>query len=88
METKNEQNISDIFDSFVDMGKRGNNIKSALILIETKEDRLMHVSGEGKSIAESLFELCKAVPRIKHVLKVALFVLEKEEQAKATDEAN
>lgn len=48
----------------------------------------MHVSGEGKSIAESLYELCKEVPSIKHTLKVALFVLEHEKPAKATDEAN
>lgn len=88
METKNEQNISDIFDSFVEARERDNNIKSSLILIETKDERLIHVKGEEISIAESVFELCKAVPSIKHVLKVALFVLEKEEQTKATDEAN
>lgn len=88
METKNEQNISDIFDSFVETRKRDNNIKSSLVVIETNDDRLIHVEGGAKDLAISLYELCKAVPKIKHVLKVALFVLEKEEQAKATDEAN
>lgn len=45
METKNEQNISDIFDSFVEARERDNNIKSSLILIETKDERLIHVKG-------------------------------------------
>ena len=88
METKNEQNISDIFDSFVETRERDNNIKSSLILIETKDARIMHVKGRGTSISESLYELVKVVPSIKHTLKVALFVLEHEKQAKATDEAN
>ena len=45
METKNEQNISDIFDSFVETRERDNNIKSSLILIETKDERLIHIKG-------------------------------------------
>lgn len=88
METKNEQNISDIFDSFVEARGRDNNIKSSLILIETKDERLIHVKGEGISIAESVFELCKEVPSIKNVMEVVLKALEKEKQAKATDESN
>lgn len=88
METKNEQNIRDIFNSFVETRKRVNNIKSSLVVIETNDDMLIHVEGEAKDLAISLYELCKAVPSIKHTLKVALFVLEDEKQAKATDEAN
>lgn len=57
-------------------------------MIETKDARIMHVKGRGTSISESLYELVKVVPSIKHTLKVALFVLEHEKQAKATDEAN
>ena len=87
METKNEQNISDIFDSFVEARERDNNIKSSLILIETKDERLIHVKGEEISIAESVFELCKEVPSIKNVMEVVLKALEKEKQAKATDES-
>ncbi len=85
METKNEQNINDIFNSFVNTIKTDKDVLSTIVLIETKEDRLMHVSGEGKSIAESLFELCKAVPSIKNVMEVVLEFLEKEEK---NDEAN
>ena len=81
METKNEQNISDIFDSFVEARERDNNIKSSLILIETKDERLIHVKG----IAISLYELCKEVPQIRHVLEVVLEALENEEK---NDEAN
>ena len=88
METKNEQNISDIFDSFVEARETDNNIKSSLILIETKDERLIHVKGEEISIAESVFELCKEVPSIKNVMEVVLKALEKEKQAKATDESN
>lgn len=88
METKNEQNISDIFDSFVEARERDNNIKSSLILIETKDERLIHVKGEEKGIAISLYELCKAVPKIRPILQAALSILEKEEQTKVTDEAN
>lgn len=88
METKNEQNISDILESFVNTIKKDKDVKSALVLIETKDERLIHVKGEEISIAESVYELCKEVPSIKHTLKVALFVLENEEQKKATDEAN
>lgn len=78
METKNEQNISDIFDSFVETRERDNNIKSSLILIESKDERLIHVKGEDKGLAISLYELCKAVPQIKYVMKVVLEALEKE----------
>lgn len=88
MEIKNEQNISEILDSFVNTIKKDKDVKSALVLIETKDDRIMHVKGRGTSISESLYELVKVVPSIKHTLKVALFVLEHEKQAKATDEAN
>lgn len=88
MEIKNEQNISDILDSFVNTIKKDKDVKSALVLIETKDARILQVKGSGTSISESLYELCKVVPSIKHTLKVALFVLEKEEQEKATDEAN
>lgn len=88
METKNEQNISDILESFVNTIKKDKDVKSALVLIETKYDRIIQVKGCGTSISESLYELCKVVPSIKHTLKVALFVLENEKQAKATDEAN
>lgn len=85
METKNEQNISDIFDSFVETRERDNNIKSSLILIETKDERLIHIKGEDKGIAISLYELCKVVPKIKNVMEVVLEALEKEEK---NDEAN
>lgn len=85
METKNEQNISDIFDSFVEARERDNNIKSSLILIETKDERLIHVKGEDKGIAISLYELYKEVPQIRHVLEVVLEALENEEK---NDEAN
>lgn len=88
METKKKQNISDIFNSFVETRKRDNNIKSSLVVIETNDDMFIHVEGGAKDLAISLYELCKVVPSIKHTLKVALFVLEKEEQEKATDEAN
>lgn len=88
METKNEQNINDILESFVNTIKKDKDVKSALVLIETKYDRIIQVKGLGTSISESLYELCKVVPLIKHALKVALFVLENEEPAKATDEAN
>ena len=88
METKNDQNISDILDSFVNTIKKDKDVKSALVLIETKDARILQVKGSGTSISESLYELCKGVPSIKHTLKVALFVLENEEQATATDEAN
>lgn len=57
-------------------------------MIETKDARIMQVKGRGTSISESLYELCKVVPSIKHTLKVALFVLENEKPEKATDEAN
>lgn len=85
METKNEQNISDIFDSFVETRERDNNIKSSLILIETKDERLIHIKGEDKGIAISLYELCKEVPKIKNVMEVVLEALEKEEK---NDESN
>lgn len=88
METKNEQNISDILESFVNTIKKDKDVKSALVLIETKYDRIIQVKGRGTSISESLYELCKVVPSIKHTLKVALFVLEKEKQEKVTDESN
>lgn len=88
METKNEQNISDILDSFVNTIKKEKDVKSALVLIETKDARILQVKGKGESISESLYELVKVVPSIKHALKVALFVLENEKLAKATDEAN
>lgn len=88
MEIKNEQNISDIFNSFVNTIKKDKDVKSALVLIETKDAWIMQVKGSGTSISESLYELCKEVPSIKHTLKVALFVLEHEKPAKATDEAN
>ena len=88
MEIKNEQNISDILDSFVNTIKKDKYVKSALVLIETKDARIMQVKGKGESISESLYELVKVVPSIKHALKVALFVLEHEKQVKATDEAN
>lgn len=88
METKNEQNINDIFNSFVETRERDNNIKSSLVVIETNDDSFIHVKGGAKDLAISLYELCKEVPQFKHVLKVALFVLENEKQAKATDEAN
>ena len=88
METKKKQNTSEILESFVNTIKKDKDVKSALVLIETKYDRIIQVKGCGTSISESLYELCKAVPSIKHTLKVALFVLEDEKQAKATDEAN
>ncbi len=88
METKNEQNIRDIFNSFVETRKRVNNIKSSLVVIETNDDMLIHVQGGAKDLAISLYELCKAVPKTRPILQVELLVLEKEEQATATDEAN
>lgn len=88
METKNEQNISDIFNSFVNTIKKDKDVKSALVLIETKYDRIIQVKGRGTSISESLYELCKAVPQIKHVLEVVLLILEEEKQEKVTDESN
>lgn len=88
METKNEQNIIEIFNSFVNTITTDKDVLSSLVLIKTKDDRLMYVEGEDISIAESVIELCKVVPSIKHTLKVALFVLEHEKPAKATDEAN
>lgn len=88
MEIKNEQNISDILDSFVNTIKKDKDVKSALVLIETKDARIMQVKGRGTSISESLYELVKLLPSIKLSLKVALLMLEKEKQAKATDEAN
>lgn len=88
METKNEQNISDILESFVNTIKKDKDVKSSLVLIETKDERLIHVKGEEISIAESVFELCKEVPSIKNVMEVVLKALEKEEQTKVTDEAN
>lgn len=78
METKNEQNIRDILDSFVNTIKKDKDVKSALVLIETKEARIIQVKGKGESISESLYELVKMVPSIKDALKVALFVLEHE----------
>lgn len=80
METKNEQNIIEIFNSFVETRKRDNNIKSSLVVIETNDEILTHVEGGAKDLAISLYELCKAVPKIKHVLKVALEALEREEK--------
>lgn len=88
METKNEQNIIDIFNSFVETRKRDNNIKSSLVVIETNDDMLIHVEGGAKDLAISLYELCKEVPSIKNVMEVVLKALEKEEQTKVTDEAN
>lgn len=88
MEIKNEQNIRDILDSFANTIKKDKDVKSALVLIETKDERIMQVKGRGTSISESLYELVKVVPSIKHTLKVALFVLEHEKPEKATDEAN
>lgn len=88
METKNEQNIRDIFNSFVETRKRDNNIKSSLVVIETNDDMLIHVEGGAKDLAISLYELCKVVPKTRPILQVALLALEKEEQATATDEAN
>lgn len=85
METKNEQNISDIFDSFVETRKRDNNIKSSLVVIETNDDMFIHVEGGAKDLAISLYELCKEVPKIKNVMEVVLEALEKEEK---NDEAN
>lgn len=49
---------------------------------------LIHVEGGAKDLAISLYELCKAVPKTRPILQVELLVLEKEEQATATDEAN
>lgn len=88
METKNEQNIRDILESFVETRKRDNNIKSSLVVIETNDDMFIHVEGGAKDLAISLYKLCKAVPKTRPILQVALLVLEKEEQATATDEAN
>lgn len=88
METKKKQNISDIFNSFVETRKRDNNIKSSLVVIETNDDMFIHVEGGAKDLAFSLYELCKAVPQIKHVLEVVLLILEEEKQEKVTDESN
>lgn len=88
METKNEQNIRDIFNSFVETRERDNNIKSSLVVIETNDDILIHVEGESENLAFSVYELCKAAPKVKSILQVALLVLMEEEQATATDEAN
>lgn len=88
METKKKQNTSEIFNSFVNTIRTDKDVLSTIVLIETNDDMLIHVEGGAKDLAISLYELCKAVPKIKHVLKVALFVLEKEEQTKVTDEAN
>lgn len=88
MEIKNEQNISDILDSFVNTIKKDKDVKSALVLIETKDARIMQVKGKGESISESLYELVKVVPSIKHVLEVVLLILEEEKQEKVTDESN
>lgn len=85
MEIKNEQNISDILDSFVNTIKKDKDVKSALVLIETKDERLIHIKGEDKGIAISLYELCKEVPKIKNVMEVVLEALEKEEK---NDESN
>lgn len=72
METKNEQNISDIFDSFVNTIRTDKDVLSTIVLIETKDERLIHVKGEEISIAESVFKLCKEVPSIKNVMEVVL----------------
>lgn len=88
METKNEQNIRDILESFVNTIKKDKDVKSALVLIETKYDRIIQVKGEEEDLAISLYKLCKAVPETRPILQVALLVLEKEEQATATDDAN
>ena len=45
MEIKNEQNISDILDSFVNTIKKDKDVKSALVLIETKDARILQVKG-------------------------------------------
>lgn len=88
METKKKQNTSEIFNSFVNTIRTDKDVLSTIVLIETKVDRLIHVEGEAKDIARSLFELCKAVPQIKHVLEVVLLILEEEKQEKVTDESN
>lgn len=88
METKNEQNIRDILESFVNTIKKDKDVKSALVLIETKYDRIIQVKGEEEDLAISLYKLCKAVPQIKHVLEVVLLILEEEKQEKVTDESN
>lgn len=85
METKNEQNISDILESFVNTIKKDKDVKSALVLIETKYDRIIQVKGGAKDLAISLYELCKVVPQIKYVMKVVLETLEEEDK---TDESN
>lgn len=85
METKNEQNISDILVSFVNTIKKDKDVESALVLIETKYDRIIHAKGGAKDLAISLYELCKEFPQIKYVMKVVLEALEKEDK---TDEAN
>lgn len=77
METKNEQNIIEIFNSFVNTITTDKDVLSSLVLIKTKDDILMYVEGEDISIAESVIELCKKIPRVEYVLKFALFVLEK-----------
>lgn len=52
MEIKNEQNISDILDSFVNTIKKDKDVKSALVLIETKDARILQVKGSGTSISD------------------------------------
>lgn len=85
METKNEQNISDILDSFVNITRTDKDVLSALVLIETKYDRIIHVKGGAKDLAISLYELCKEAPKIKYVMKGVLEALEEEDK---TDESN
>lgn len=85
METKNEQNISDILDSFVNITRTDKDVLSALVLIGTKYDRIIHVKWGAKDLALSLYELCKEVPKIKNVMEVVLEALEKEGK---NDESN
>ena len=66
METKNEQNIRDILESFVNTIKKDKDVKSALVLIETKYDRIIQVKGEEEDLAISLYKLCKAVPKTRY----------------------
>lgn len=77
METKNEQNISDIFDSFVNTTRTDKDVLSSLVVIETNDDILIHVEGGSENLAFSLYELCKAVPKVKSILQVALLALKK-----------
>lgn len=86
MEIKNEQNLTDLLNDFIDRMTIGNNVISSLILIETKESHLnIYVKGTEKNLFLSLLKLCKTIPQFKEVMKTALEV---SEQAKATDEAN